>query len=171
MILSYKVYNPEIHYTCYVSANAVVVGRVTVKKNASIWYGTVIRGDESSIEIGENTNVQDNCTIHINRNMPTKIGDNVTIGHGAIIHACTIGNNVLVGMGAIVLDGAVIDDDVIIGAGSLVPPGKHIPANSLVMGSPAKLVRELNEGDKKSIKQSAEHYVEIAKNHKIVSIK
>jgi len=166
MILPYTEYKPEIHNSCYISENATVIGRVSIKKNASIWYGTVVRGDGNQITIGENTNIQDNCTIHINSTMPTIIGENVTVGHGAIIHACTIGNNVLVGMGSIILDGAIVNDNVIIGAGSLIPPGKKIPSNSLVMGAPAKIVRELTEDDLRGIKESAKDYVVTANNHR-----
>ena len=119
--------------------------RVTLKKRASLWYGTLICGDDNFISIGENTNIQDNCTIHITKELPTIIGDNVTIGHGAIVHACKVGNNVLIGMGVIVLDGVEIGDNVIIAAESLVPPGKKMPSNILVMCSPAKVVRELTE--------------------------
>ncbi len=166
MILKYQGIEPNIDDSCYISENATVLGRVTMKKNASVWYGTVVRGDGNHITIGENTNIQDNCTVHINENMPTLIGDYVTVGHGAIIHACTIGDYVLVGMGAIVLDGAEIGDHVIIGSGTLVPPGKKIPPNSLVMGSPAKIVRELTEEDREKLKVSALNYVEMANNHK-----
>ena len=166
MILKYQGIEPNIDDSCYISENATVIGRVTMKKNANVWYGTVVRGDGNHITIGENTNIQDNCTVHINENMPTLIGDYVTVGHGAIIHACTIGNYVLVGMGAIVLDGAEIGDHVSIGSGSLVPPGKKIPPNSLVMGSPAKVVRELTEEDREKLKVSALNYVEMANNHK-----
>ncbi len=166
MILKFKEYTPEIHNTCYISENATIIGRVTLKKNVSIWYGTVIRGDENCITVGENTNIQDNCTVHIGYSLPTIIGENITIGHGATIHGCTIKNNVLVGMGAIILDGAVINENVIIGAGSLVPPGKVIPSNSLVMGSPAKVVRQLTEKDIVSIKESALDYINTANDHK-----
>ncbi len=167
MIRGYQGHQPDIHESCYISESADIIGRVKIKKDANIWYGTVIRGDGNEIEIGENTNIQDNCTVHINHNMPTKIGDYVTVGHGAIVHACTIGNYVLVGMGAIVLDGAVIGDNVMIGAGSLIPPGKNIPSNSLVMGSPAKVIRELTEEEKVNLKISAENYVILAKSHHV----
>lgn len=166
MIIAYQGYKPEIDESCYISDNATIIGRVALKKNANIWYGTVIRGDENYIVIGENTNIQDNCTVHIAKDFPTIIGDDVTVGHGAIVHACTVGNRVLVGMGAIILNGAVVGDDVIIGAGSLIPPGKRIPSNSLVMGSPAKVVRELTEEDRKKLKDSALHYVTLANKHK-----
>lgn len=166
MIIEYKGNKPDIHDSCFIAENATVIGRVKINKNSSIWFGTVVRGDGNYITIGENTNIQDNCTIHINDTHPTIIGDYVTAGHGAIVHACKVGNNVLVGMGAIVLDGAEIGDNVIIGAGALVPPNKKIPSNSMVMGTPAKIVRELNEEDRKSIIETALHYVELAKEYR-----
>lgn len=166
MIIQYKEHKPDIHESCFIAENATVIGRVKINKNSSIWFGTVVRGDSSDIIIGENTNIQDNCTIHVNDGQPTTIGNNVTAGHGAIIHACTIGNNVLIGMGAIVLDGAEIGDNVIIGAGAVVPPYKKIPSNSMVLGMPAKVVRELTDEDREAISATAQHYVELAKEYK-----
>ncbi|RKD28025.1 Carbonic anhydrase or acetyltransferase, isoleucine patch superfamily [Caminicella sporogenes DSM 14501] len=165
MIIKYKDYEPDVHNSCFIAETAQIIGRVTLKENVNIWFGSVLRGDGNYIEVGENTNIQDNCVVHINSEMPTVIGKNCTIGHGAIVHACTIGNNVLVGMGAIVLDGAVIEDNVIIGAGALIPPGKTVPKNSLVIGSPGKVVRELTDEEIKNLKQSAIHYVELAKDY------
>jgi carbonic anhydrase/acetyltransferase-like protein (isoleucine patch superfamily) len=165
MIIEHKGHKPDIHESCFITENVTLIGQVKVGKNTSIWYGTVVRGDNNYITIGENTNIQDNCTIHINHYNPTIIGDNVSIGHGAIIHACTVGNNVLIGMGAIILDGAEIGDNVIIGAGTLVPPGKKIPSNSLVMGSPAKIARELDEKDREKIAITALHYLQYSKEY------
>ncbi|WP_053957015.1 gamma carbonic anhydrase family protein [Inediibacterium massiliense] len=166
MILSYEGYTPNIDESCYVADNATIVGKVTLKKNANIWYGTVVRADDNEVIIGENTNIQDNCTIHIAKDFQTIIGDYVTVGHNAIVHACTVGNYVLVGMGAIILNGAQIGDHVIVAAGSVIPPGKKIPSNTLVMGSPAKVVRELTQKDYEKLKDSALHYVNLAKKHK-----
>lgn len=166
MIIEYQGNMPEIHSSCFVADNAAVIGNVKLKKNASIWYGTVIRGDDNFISIGEDTNIQDNCTIHINRYCPTIIGDGVTVGHGAIVHACTIGNNVLIGMGAIILDGAEIGDNAIIAAGSVIPPGKKIPSNVMVIGSPGKITRELAEEEVLSLRATAQHYVELSNKHK-----
>ncbi|NLM44113.1 MAG: gamma carbonic anhydrase family protein [Clostridiales bacterium] len=166
MIIEYKGHKPDIHESCFIAENATVIGRVKINKNSSIWFGTVVRGDGNYITIGENTNIQDNCTIHINSDQPTIIGDNVTAGHGAIIHACTVGNNVLIGMGATILDGAEIGDNVIIGAGALVPPNKKIPSNSMVMGMPARIVRELTDEEKVAISVSAQHYVELASQYR-----
>ncbi len=166
MIVKFLDFVPNIHDSCYVSETAQIIGRVTLKENANIWFGSVLRGDGSHIEVGKNTNIQDNSVVHINRGMPTIIGDNCTIGHSAIVHACTLGNNVLIGMGAIVLDGAIIEDNVIVGAGALVPPGKTIPKNSLVVGSPCKVLRELTDEEIKGLEESAKHYVILSKEYK-----
>ncbi|WP_432665396.1 gamma carbonic anhydrase family protein [Wukongibacter baidiensis] len=166
MIMKYLDFVPNVHDSCYVAETAQIIGRVTLKENVNIWFGTVLRGDGNSIEVGANTNIQDNSVVHINDDTPTTIGENCTIGHCAIIHGCTIGNNVLIGMGAIVLDGAVIEDNVIVGAGALVPQGKRIPKNSLVLGSPCKVVRQLTEEDLKGLEESATLYVNRSKEYK-----
>lgn len=166
MIIEYNGHRPNIHDSCFVAENATLIGQVTLRKNVNIWYGAVLRGDDHYISIGENTNIQDNCVIHIDHDFPTIIGDDVTVGHGAIVHACKVGNNVLIGMGAIVLNGAEIGDNVIIAAGSLVPPGKKIPPNTLVMGSPAKVTRELTEKDISDIRDSAMYYAELANKYR-----
>jgi carbonic anhydrase/acetyltransferase-like protein (isoleucine patch superfamily) len=166
MIIEYNGHRPNIHESCFVAENATLIGQVTLRKNVNIWYGAVLRGDDHYISIGENTNIQDNCVIHIDHDFPTIIGDDVTVGHGAIVHACKVGNNVLIGMGAIVLNGAEIGDNVIIAAGSLVPPGKKIPPNTLIMGSPAKVTRELTEKDISDIRDSAMYYAELANKYR-----
>jgi carbonic anhydrase/acetyltransferase-like protein (isoleucine patch superfamily) len=166
MIIEYNGHRPNIHDSCFVAENATLIGQVTLRKNVNIWYGAVLRGDDHYISIGENTNIQDNCVIHIDHDFPTIIGDDVTVGHGAIVHACKVGNNVLIGMGAIVLNGAEIGDNVIIAAGSLVPPGKKIPSNTLVMGSPAKVTRELTEQNISDIRDSAMYYAELANKYR-----
>ncbi len=167
MIRKYKEYMPKVHDSCFIADSAEIIGKVTLKENVNIWFNAVLRGDVNTIDVGANTNIQDNCVVHVNGSVPipTIIGENCTIGHSAIIHACTIGNNVLIGMGAIILDGAVIEDNVIIGAGALIPPGKKIPKNSLVVGSPGKVVRQLSEKEVKELEESAEHYVSLAKEY------
>lgn len=142
----------------YIAEGAKIIGDVTIGEDSSVWYNAVIRGDSNSIVIGENTNVQDNAVLHTSHSHALTIGDNVTIGHGAIVHGCTIGNNVLVGMGAIVLDGAVIEDNCIIGAGALVTQNKVMSEGSLVLGNPAKVVREITEEEKKAILENADEY-------------
>jgi carbonic anhydrase/acetyltransferase-like protein (isoleucine patch superfamily) len=145
-----------------VAESADVIGNVTLAEGTNIWYGAVLRGDSDSITIGKNTNIQDNAVVHVDAGIPTVIGDDVTVGHGAIVHGCTVSNNVLVGMGSIILDGAFIEENVIVGAGTLIPPGKVIPSGSLVVGSPGKVVRTLTDDERNKIKKSAHHYVELA---------
>lgn len=166
MILKYEGISPKYHNDTFIAESSDIIGKVTIGRDSSVWYGTVIRGDVQPITIGERTNVQDNVTIHVAAAYETVIGDDVTIGHNAIVHACTVGNRVLIGMGAIVLDGAVIEDDVIIGAGALIAPGKVIPSKSLVVGSPGKIVRTLSDDDLKSLLHSSKIYVEEASKHK-----
>lgn len=141
---------------------AKVVGDVTLSDNVGIWYNAVVRGDEAPISIGERSNVQDNCVVHVSKDKPVKIGKNVSIGHGAIIHGCTIDDNVIIGMGAIVLNGAHIKANSLVGAGALVTENKEFPEGSLIIGSPAKAVRELREEEIEGILENAEEYVELA---------
>jgi len=166
MILDYENHKPNINDSCFIAETSTVIGKVILGCDSSVWYGTVLRGDVNTITIGERTNVQDNATVHVASNFPTTIGNDVTIGHNAIVHGCTIGDRVLIGMGAIVLDGAVIEDDVIIGAGALIPPGKVIPSNSLVVGSPGKIVKTINEEAIEGLLESANSYVKQASLHK-----
>lgn len=150
----------------FLAAGAQIVGDVKVGENSSIWYNAVLRGDTNPIVIGENTNVQDNAVLHVNRNRGLYIGSNVTIGHGAIVHGCTVGNNVLIGMGSIILDGVEIENNCIIGAGTLVTANKVIPEGSMVYGNPAKVIRMLTEEERKSILASAKNYCDVAQQTK-----
>ena len=151
--------------TFYLADGAKVIGNVEIGENSNVWYNAVIRGDSNSIVIGKNTNVQDNAVLHTSHSHALKIGDNVTIGHGAIVHGCTIGNNVLIGMGAIVLDGAVVEDNCIIGAGALVTQNKVMPEGSLIIGNPGKILREISEEEKASILKNAMEYVKEAQEY------
>ncbi|NDL67360.1 gamma carbonic anhydrase family protein [Clostridiales bacterium F-3ap] len=155
---------PAISDLAYVADNAKVTGKVRVGDHSSIWFGAVLRGDLQPITVGSHTNIQDNAVVHINHDAPTVIGDYVTVGHDAIVHGCTVGNNVLVGMGSIILDKAVIGDNSIVGAGSLVTQNKKFPPGVLIVGSPAKVLRHLTEQEIELIRQSALHYVENAKD-------
>ena len=166
MLIAFNHILPSVDESCFVAESADVIGNVMLEQGANIWYNTVIRGDLEPITVGANTNIQDLCTVHTSRHFPTVIGAYVTVGHRAICHGCTIEDRVLVGMGSIILDGAYVESDVIIGAGSLVPPGKRIPSGSLVMGSPAKVVRTLTSEEIESIKQSAVHYVSLSQQYK-----
>lgn len=155
-----------IDKSVFIADGAKVIGDVEICKNGSVWFNAVIRADLGSVKIGENSNVQDNAVVHTSKDFGVQIGDNVTIGHSAIVHGCTVGNNVLIGMGAIVLDGAVIEDNCIIGAGTLVTHGKVIPAGSLAFGNPVKVVRQLTDDEIRSITDNAISYAEKAKNYK-----
>lgn len=156
----------SIDKTVFIAEGARVVGNVEIARDSSVWYNAVIRADSNSIKIGERSNVQDNAVIHTSRDFGVVIGDNVTIGHGAIVHGCTIGNNVMIGMGAIILNGAVIEENSIIGAGALITGGKTIPAGSLAFGNPSRIVRGLTEQEIKSISDNAQSYVDEARNYK-----
>jgi len=166
MIKSYKGKSPIIKDSCFIAENATIIGDVKIAENANIWYGTVVRSDMSYTTIGENTNIQENTTVHNDFDTPTEIGNNVTIGHNCVIHGCKIGDNVLIGMGSVILNNAEIGENTIIGAGSLVTQGKKIPSGALCIGSPAKVVRELTDEEISSIKSSAIHYLEMAEEHK-----
>ena len=146
----------------FIAPDAVITGDVVLGENVNIWYGAVLRGDSGKITVGEGTNIQERCVVH----EETKIGSYCTIGHGAIVHGCTIGDECLVGMGAIVLDGAVIGERCIIGAGALVTGKMNAPAGSMILGSPAKVVKELTEEQMAGLRSNAEHYLELAKNLK-----
>jgi len=165
MIRKFKDFQPIVDEEAFIAETAVVIGQVEIKKDANIWFNAVIRGDVNKVTIGERTNIQDLTMIHVADDFETNIGDDVTIGHKAMIHGCTISNGCLIGMGAIVLDGAFIEENVIIGAGSLVTQGKRIPRNSLVLGSPGKVVRQITDDELKYFKVSAEEYVKLSKEY------
>ena len=150
----------------WVAPNAVVIGDVSLKKNASVWFGSVLRGDNDPIILGENSNIQDNSVCHTDDGMPLIIGDNVTVGHKVILHSCTVGDNSLIGMGSTVLNKAKIGNNCLVGANALVTEGKEFPDNSLIVGSPAKVKRELTDMEKKIIELSALRYVENMKRYK-----
>jgi carbonic anhydrase/acetyltransferase-like protein (isoleucine patch superfamily) len=144
----------------WIAPNATVIGRVILRKNASIWFGAVLRGDNDPIVIGENSNIQDGSVLHTDTGSPLTIGKNVTVGHMAMLHGCTVGDNSLIGIGAVVLNGAVIGKNCLIGAKALIPEGKVIPDNSVVMGAPGKVVKELDAMGAQRLELSALHYVE-----------
>ena len=150
----------------WVAENATVLGRVILKENASIWFNAVLRGDNDPIEIGENSNIQDGSVLHTDHGVPLTIGKNVTVGHMVMLHGCTIADGTLIGIGSTILNRAKIGKNCIIGAHSLIPEGKVIPDNSLVMGSPGKVVRELDEGAAQMIAASAQVYVDNWKRFK-----
>lgn len=149
---------PDIHPSVFVAPGAVVRGDVQLAAGSSVFYNAVLRGDRAAISIGEGTNIQDNCVVHVEYGLPVTVGKNVTVGHGAILHGCTIGDETLIGMGAIVLNGAKIGKNCLIGAGALVTQNAVIPDGSMVIGSPAKVKRPLTEEEIASVRQSAADY-------------
>jgi carbonic anhydrase/acetyltransferase-like protein (isoleucine patch superfamily) len=151
---------PKIHKSAYLASTAVVLGDVTLGAHASVWYGAVLRGDINRIVIGHHSNVQDNAVLHIAEDFPCVLGNWVTVGHSAVVHACKIGDETLVGMGAVIMDGAVIGKQSIIGAKALVTQGAKIPPGSLVLGAPAKVIRQLTPKERAGLKRWAQHYVD-----------
>lgn len=167
LLLPFEGATPKLGDDVYIAPGARVIGNVALGDEASVWYNAVIRGDLERVDIGARTNVQDGTVIHIESGQfPTIIGEGVTIGHKALVHACTIGDNCLIGMGSIILDGAVIEDNTLIAAGAVVTPGTTIPSGTLAMGTPAKVVRELSAEEIQHFKASAAHYVELARRHR-----
>ncbi len=173
MIQAFEGIAPKIADSAYVHESAVVIGNVTLGEDVSIWPMAVVRGDVNKIRIGARSNVQDGTVIHVTHDGPftpggvaTEIGEDVTIGHKVMLHACTIEDTCLIGMGAIIMDKAVVRSEVIVGAGSLVPPGKELESGYLYMGSPAKQVRPLTEREREHLRYSAQHYVKLKRRHK-----
>ena len=156
---------PKLAPGAWVADSAEVIGKVVLGEDASIWFGAVLRGDNETLTIGRNSNVQDLSVVHSDHGSPTMIGDNVTIGHQVMLHGCTIGDNSLIGIQAVILNNAKIGRNSIVGAGSVVTEGKEFPDNSLIIGSPAKVVRTLDDATAAKLRQSAEHYVDNARRY------
>ena len=164
MKLTYNGKVPEIHESAYVAGNAIVLGDVVIGAGSSVWFNAVVRGDENYIRIGSRTNVQDNCVLHVtHKTHPLFLGDDITIGHGAVVHGCRIKNVCLIGIGAIILDGAVVGEQSIVAAGSVVKEGMIVPPRTLVAGVPAVVKRELTREDIDYIMSLTNNYVEITK--------
>lgn len=160
MILPFKDKTPEIDPSAFITESAQVIGDVVIGEESSVWFNAVIRGDMNYIRIGKRTNIQDGCVCHVaRRTYPLIVGDEVTVGHNVTLHACTVHSRCLIGMGAIVMDGAEIGENSIVGAGALVTQHTKIPPGSLVVGSPAKVKRELTEEEIRGIREAAAHYV------------
>ena len=169
MIYRYQGYSPTaLHqpWDGWVAPNATVLGQVEMGKQVSIWFGAVVRGDNSKIRLGDFSNVQENAVLHTDAGIEMNIGDYVTIGHQAMLHGCTIGDNTLIGIQAVILNHAVIGKNCIIGANALIPEGKIIPDNSVVMGSPGKIVKTVDEATIEKLKMSAMHYANHFQNFK-----
>ena len=163
MIIKFQNKQPQLGENVYVSENAMVIGDVTLGDEVNIWFGAVLRGDMHYIKIGNRTNIQDNSVVHVTTKVsPTNIGSGVTVGHGAIIHGCTIEDDCLIGMGAILMDDAVIGAGSLIGAGALIPPNMKIPKNSLVVGSPGKVVRQVKDFEREMILERPQEYIDLA---------
>ena len=161
-IFKFKTYSPKIESSVWLARDSNIIGDVEVRKKASIWFGATLRGDNEKILIDEGSNIQENCVLHTDYDFPLTIGKNCTLGHSVILHGCSIADNTLIGMGSTILNGAKIGNGCLIGAGSLITENKVIPDGSLVMGSPGKLIRELDDEAEKNLIASALHYQERA---------
>lgn len=164
-LYNYNNLSPRIDDGAFVAPSADLIGDVRLAPGSSVWYSCALRADIAHIEVGENSNIQDLTVVHVDDGQPTVIGKNVTIGHRAVIHACTIGDGVLIGMGAIILNGAVIGDGALIAAGAVVSPGKVIPPGAVVMGVPGKVVKELTPKQREKQWQHAEIYVRLGRDY------
>ncbi len=165
MIHKFNGMTPDIKKANFVAASADIIGDVTAEENSSIWYNCTLRGDIAPITIGKNSNVQDNTVIHVGHDVPTIIGDNVTIGHRVLLHGCIIEEGCLIGMGAIILDNSVIGKESIVGAGALITMGKKFPPRSLILGSPARAIRTLTDEEVEGSRKNTNSYVKISKEY------
>lgn len=166
MIIEHHGKKPQVHPDAFVAENASVIGEVEIGEGSSIWFGAVLRGDINRIVVGKFTSIQDNCVVHVDRDKPAVVGDYVTVGHGAILHGCTVGNYVLVGMNATVLDGAKIGDGAVVAAGAVVLEGQEVPPKTLVAGVPAKVIKQFDDSVIEKLKEHALRYAEYAKTFK-----
>lgn len=165
MIYSYKGKSPQLGKGVFIAEGARVIGEVDLGEEASVWYNSVIRGDLASIKIGKRSNIQDMSVIHVNQGQPVIIEDEVSVGHSVILHGCTIKRASLIGMGSIILNGSVIEEETLVAAGSLIPENKTFPPRVLLMGSPAKVIRELTDKELLSLRSTAARYAEKAHEH------
>ena len=168
LIRAFDGHSPAIDDTAWVAPNATLVGRVTLGPDSSVFYGAVLRGDTDQITLGTRSNLQDNVVVHCDTGVPTTIGAGVSVGHGAVVHGCTIEDDCLIGMHATVLNGAVIGAGSLVAAGAVVLEGTIIPPGSLVAGVPAKVRRELTEDELAGIRHNATHYVELSRAHSLI---
>ena len=166
MILKFKEFYPKIAPSAWIAPSADLIGNIEIGENSSVWFGCVIRSDVNEVRIGKNSNIQDLSCIHTDTNTKTIIGDNVTVGHKVMLHGCTIENNCLIGMSATILDNAVIGEGSIVGANSLVTAGKVFPPKSMIMGSPAKVVKQLTQEDVDKLIAHAAHYVDYKNDYR-----
>ena len=165
-ILSFKDKAPKISEDCFIAGNSTIIGDVELGSHSSAWFGTVIRGDVFHIRIGQNTNIQDNSVVHVTTNkFPTLIGNNVTVGHSVTLHGCVVNDNVLIGIGSVVMDQSRIGEWSILAAGSVVKPGTNIPSGKLWGGVPSKEIRDINDKEKDWIKELSNNYVKLSKDY------
>jgi carbonic anhydrase/acetyltransferase-like protein (isoleucine patch superfamily) len=165
MIIKYKDKMPSIHKTAFIAESACIAGDVKIKRDCSVWFSASVRGDQNSISLGERSNIQDNCVLHVDSINKCNIGKDVSIGHGAIVHGCNVSSNCIIGMGSIILSGAKIGKWCIIGAGSVVTEGKKIPSKSLVIGTPGKIARKLTSKDIRHIRENAKTYLRLKEGY------
>jgi carbonic anhydrase/acetyltransferase-like protein (isoleucine patch superfamily) len=166
MIIDFKGKCPKISENTFVAGSAGLIGDIEIGEFSSIWFNAVLRGDKNKIKIGNRTSIQDNAVIHVDSINGVQVGDNVSVGHGAVLHGCKIEDNVLIGMNSTILNGAEIGKNSIVGANALIPEGKKFPENSLIVGVPGKVKRELEKAEIEAIAKNAQEYVELAKEYK-----
>jgi carbonic anhydrase/acetyltransferase-like protein (isoleucine patch superfamily) len=155
--------HPKLDQPVFVAWNAEVAGDVALGKDCSVWFAATLRGDLAPIRVGTGTNLQDGCVVHVDSDVPTTVGKHVTVGHRAVLHGCTVEDGCLVGMGAVILNGAVIGEGSIVGAGALVTEGKQFPPGSLIIGMPARAVRQVTDAEREHIRENVRHYVELGR--------
>lgn len=167
MLYKFGAHSPQTQGDAFfVAPSAAVIGRVRLGRDANIWFGAVLRGDGNTIDIGDGTNIQDNSVVHVDHDAPTILGDNVTVGHSAVVHGCTVGDYSLIGIGATILSHAVIGRFCIIGAGALVTERKSYPDRSLIIGAPARVAREVTDEEVEMLKESAAHYIALGQRYR-----
>lgn len=168
MLIAIPPHRPRVHPEAFVAPSADLIGYVTIEAHASVWFRALLRAEQEPITVGEVSNLQDGCCAHTDPGFPVLVGRGVTVGYGAILHGCTVGDGALVGMGAIVLNGARVGAEALVGSGALVPEGQEVPPRTLYLGVPGRVVRALTDDDLARIRQGAEHYVELARRYRVL---
>ncbi|HWI55289.1 MAG TPA: gamma carbonic anhydrase family protein [Desulfobacteria bacterium] len=166
MLYSFGEFKPTVAADVMVADGAKIIGNVSIGEQSTVWFNVVIRGDLAPISIGCRTNIQDSVTIHVNKDQPVVLGDEVSIGHGVILHGCYVGKGSLIGMGAIILNGSLIGEETLVAAGTLVPENKTYPPRVLLMGSPAKVIRELSDAELQSLRRTVQNYIQKGREYR-----